>query len=176
MIKKIVSWKVILLLTIVFLTFTLYIFPLYGAKINISEGEFNSLDARLCYSFAQVEELFTAMGEEGRATNQFISGVIDMIYPLVYGALFVLLLIKLTSNLVYKNIKWIISLPILVVIVDYLENFSVLQLLRNFPSITIEQVALASSFTTVKFVFISMTLWAVLLLGVYHLVKKLKQG
>lgn|GEM_PF-2134463 len=165
--------KVIIPLTILFLTFSAYLFPHYQGQIREGKTEeITFLDAQFSYSLADVETAFKTMEEEGRQINIFISGVLDMIFPLVYGPLFFLLLIKLSSSSSYNTVRLLGGLPLLAVLFDYAENFSVVGLLKKYPDITASQVSLSATFTSGKWIFVLGTLLAILGLVAFRLVRR----
>lgn len=145
-------------------------FPLYQSQINeIAGHSITSLDGRFSYTKMEVDKAFNDMEEDGRKINLFITGLIDMIYPIIYGTLFFLLLIKLTSSFSNGKIKLICFFPLLAVLFDYLENFGILKMLNEFPEITKTQVILNSTLTSSKWIFILITIVSILILIIYNL-------
>ncbi len=134
-----------------------------------------SLDARGSYNISDVTQLFDDMGKEGMDIYSFVSGEIDMIYPLVYALLFFLIIIALTKRF---NGKWLSLsfIPFVAMLFDYLENFNVLKLMNNHPNFTEEEVQLASTFTQLKWGAILITLLTIviflIILGIKKIVKK----
>ncbi len=89
------SWITIIFLGLLFLFFMTYLFPLYQAEVNDIAGKaVESLDTRFSYTKNDVLQLFDTVKVEGREKMVFISGVVDMIYPLIYGILLFLLIIS----------------------------------------------------------------------------------
>lgn len=177
MIPNLTSWKVILILAIVFLSFVLYFFPSHLSQINEITGyDVIPLDKRFSYTKLKVYKLLSDMGQEGRKINIFITGVIDMIYPLIYATLFVALQLKLTSSFSNKKIKRIIIFPIIVMLLDYIENFGFLSMLTNFPNLSESQVNTNSIITSFKWIFVLITVSSVLILTVYNMYSKLKKN
>ena len=97
-----------------------------------------------------------------------MAGKVDMIYPIVYGVFFVLLLASLLKKLFSKKSKIIFLsfLPLIGVLFDYLENFNTLKLLNKFPNITPEQVDYGSQMTQIKWVFLIMSILLVFALAI----------
>jgi len=148
----------------------LYIFPIYQAKINEIAGyRITSLDGRFSYTKAEVDKVFNDMGIEGRKVNQFVSGVVDMIYPLVYGLLFFLVLTKLTNSFSNHKIKLVCLVPMIAILFDYLENFGVLIMLNEYPEITKNQVTINSILTSTKWGFVLIAFISTLVLGIFKL-------
>ena len=105
-------------------------------------------------------DLFSKMDYEDRQAYQFSTGVIDMIYPLVYGLLLILLMTKLINQLFKKNsyLIFLIILPLIIMICDYTENFNTLRMLTDYPDIKESSVFLGSKFSGIKWYLVSFTL------------------
>ena len=170
--KNLASWKIILPLFLLFSVFTFYLFPKYQNAINkIAGKELQSLDARANYNKTDVMQLFDSMGKEGISIYSFVSGTIDAVYPLVYGALFFFLTIALTKRLNNKSV-YLSFISIFAVVSDYLENFHVLELMGSYPSISEEQVGIASTFTQLKWAFLLLSLGTIVILLIVFALKK----
>lgn len=166
----------IIALGLLFVFFTGFLFPRYHAEISqVATVEVNSLDARFSYVQADVIALFKTVKAEGRQKMKFISGVIDMMYPLVYGLLFWLLLAQLTDGLANQKLRAVRFLPLVAVLFDYTENFSVLNMLQTFPSISEGQVMMSSLATSSKWVCLGLTLLLVVVLVLYRLYRHQKK-
>ncbi len=102
------------------------------------------------------------MQQAGRDKLRLFSGVIDMVYPLVYGALLFLLLRKLTSSLSAQTswLKYVCSLPIIAAVFDYIENINILIMLGTFPNISSIQAMFDSAATSLKWAFLMLALLA----------------
>ena len=169
MLRRYSNWKIILPSSILFILYTLIIFPFYLLQINeIANEKVLFLDGRLNYNYEQVNTLFNKMGREGRDIYYIMAGKVDMIYPIVYGVFFVLLIASLLKKLVPKKSKVIFLsfLPLIGVLFDYLENFNTLMLLNKFPNITPEQVAYGSQMTQIKWLFLLMSILLVFALAI----------
>ena len=176
MLRKYSNWKIILPSSILFILFTLVIFPFYLSLLNeIANEKVLFLDGRLNYNYDQVNTLFNKMGREGRDIYHFMAGKIDMIYPIVYSLFFVLLLASLLKRIFSKKSKIIVLsfLPLVGALFDYLENFNTLKLLNKFPNITPEQVAYGSQMTQIKWVFLIMSILLVFSLGITITIQKI---
>ncbi len=169
------DWWLIVVLALAFLFMALYVFPSFQAEFNqIAGAEVKSPDTRLWYSGEDALGLFQTLQQTGRDKLGLFSGVIDMIYPLVYGALFFLLLRKLTSSLSAKKswLKYICYLPIIAAVFDYIENINILIMLGTFPNISSAQAILGSAATILKWTFLAFTLLAALAMLIKHLVNR----
>ena len=173
--KKKSSWIIIILLGLTFLFFMMFLFPSFQSEVNdIAGKEVKSLDARLTYTKSDVLQLFETVESEGRGKMEFISGVIDMVYPLIYGILFFLLITKLTNSFSSNKWKTIRFFPLIGMLFDYVENFSVLNMLSSYPSISETLVLISSSATSLKWLFINISLLLIIILAIMKIFKRIK--
>ncbi|MFD0796289.1 hypothetical protein ACFQZJ_02365 [Maribacter chungangensis] len=122
------------------------------------------------YDSEYVNTLFSTLGQTGRNTYLYLQIPIDMVYPLLFGISFSLLLAYFLNKL--KKLKtpflYLCLLPILAATADYAENIGIITLLNHYPEISKNTIMitnsfclLKSSFTTLSFVvliFILLTL------------------
>ena len=175
MLRRYSNWKIILPSAVLFVLYTLIVFPFYLSQINeIANEKVLFLDGRLNYNYEQVNTLFDKMGREGRDIYHFMAGKVDMIYPVVYGVFFVLLLASLLKKIISKKSKIIFLslLPLIGMLFDYLENLNTLNLLNKFPNITPEQVSYGSQMTQIKWVFLILSILLVFALAITITVQK----
>ncbi len=104
------------------------------------------------YDLNYVSELFNSLGEIGREvylTNQI---PVDMVYPLLFGLTYCLLLTYFLKKLNKLNTSFIYLclIPIIAGIADYLENFGIIAMLKNYPELTEVAVKTTSSFSLIK--------------------------
>ena len=98
-------------------------------------------------SYIQLE----AYSEKGRSVYWYSCLILDSLFPLSFGMLFIYLLV-----LLYRNSRWevVINWPLLIVLSDLLEYSTTAVLLLNYPN-RFESVAqLGSIFTSFKWSFI----------------------
>lgn len=167
--QKSSNWKFISPLFILFAFFTFYLFPEYQGRLDKSAGEkVQSLDTRFSYTLNDVNTFFEKLGSEGRDIYSFVVGKIDMIYPVIYGLLFILLLAFLLKKVFPYKKKLILMalLPVLGMLFDYLENFNTLKLLEKYPFLTEKEPAFGELMTRCKhsFLFLSVLLAVILFL------------
>jgi hypothetical protein len=104
------------------------------------------------YDLNYVYELFTSLGEIGRETYLTNQLPVDMIYPLLFGLSYCLLLgyflkklNKLNSNYIYLCV-----IPVIAGISDYLENIGIITMLKSYPDLTEISVETTSIFSLIK--------------------------
>lgn len=178
-IHKFSEWKFILPIVALFFVFTLYLFPNIQEQINtLAEQNLTVLDLRFAYTLNDVNRLFEAMGTEGRSLYaKTMVGKIDMIYPLVYGSMLMLLFaffLKKTNRFRHPFLPFIFF-PAVLTTFDYLENFNTLHLLKAYPNLTAETVNWGSFLTSLKHIFSIISFSLLLLLIVVYLLDLLKK-
>lgn len=170
------SWKFILPAFIAFILCT-YLFQVYQAQINTLTGKESPIvDLREDYDQVEILEFFNSLGEEGREIHRKITAILDMIYPFAYGLFFILLSAFFLRKISPPNSNWIYLalFPLLLMSVDYIENFNTLALLASFPDLDAAKVKEASQITGLKVILTNTTLLLTLVLGLIYLIQRLK--
>ena len=131
------------------------------------------LDIRPGYTYADVEYLFTVLGEQGRQLYTTLQ-VLDLIFPLAYGMTMTLALTGVITRLFPEGhiMEKAVFIPILGMIFDYLENFAIAALIASFPNLSPLTVSAASVFTQLKWSFIILTVVLLVILAALVLIKK----
>ena len=104
------------------------------------------------YDLNYVSELFSSLGENGRKTYLTNQIPVDMIYPLLFGLTYCLLLAYFLKKLNKLNAPYtyLCLLPIIAGIADYLENFGIITMLKSYPDLTEIAVKTTNSFSLIK--------------------------
>ena len=104
------------------------------------------------YDLNYVSELFSSLGENGRKTYLTNQIPVDMIYPLLFGLTYCLLLAYFLNKLNKLNAPYtyLCLLPIIAGIADYLENFGIITMLKSYPDLTEIAVKTTNSFSLIK--------------------------
>jgi hypothetical protein len=104
------------------------------------------------YDLNYVSTLFNALGETGRGIYLTKQIPVDMIYPLLFGLTYSLLLGYFLNKLNKLNVPYIYLclLPIIAGIADYLENFGIITMLKIYPELTELAVKITCSFSMTK--------------------------
>lgn len=138
-------------LGVLVLIFNLWLLPL-GTDGKIP------LDLKFGYDKDQAVQVLDDIGNTTLPKYRFGLLVTDMIYPFVYGSLLGLLLLRIWK------LKWILALPVLVMLFDIGENLSILALVDTFPELSESHVQMASFFSSAKWVMVIVT-FSVLIIG-----------
>ena len=88
------------------------------------------LDGRGWYSAATAHELLGSLGEKGRSYYWKSELTLDLVFPLVYGSLFCILLARLYG----PDRPWALLIPVLAVVADVLENGTIAYLAWSWSS------------------------------------------
>lgn len=104
------------------------------------------------YNQDYVNKLFKTLGENGREiylTNQI---PVDMVYPLLFGLTYSLLLAFFLNkiNKLKSPFKYLCLLPIIAGIADYIENFGIITMLNSYPDLTKTMVNTTNIFSVIK--------------------------
>ena len=173
--SRLSNWKYILTVFVLFAVFSFFLFPHYQARLSEAAGEpVTPLDTRMSYSPDEIRTLFDSLGTEGRDIYKTVVGI-DMLYPVVYGLLFILILAWLLKKITHENSGWMLLalIPVLGVLFDHLENINTLKLLNRYPDISTAAVAWGEKMTLLKHSFGVLSVALAGLLAVVYLVKRL---
>ncbi len=104
------------------------------------------------YDLNYVSELFNSLGEIGRETYLTNQIPVDMIYPLLFGLTYCLLLAYFLKKLNKLNtpFTYLCIIPIIAGIADYLENFGIIVMLKSYPDLTEIAAKTTNSFSVLK--------------------------
>ncbi len=141
------GWLLLIVaLQLLFLYASHGLFPFSVEKISALSGGMGIPDARMYYSFPQLQNMFWHYGEEGREMYLHLQWV-DMIYPPVYSTLLASLL-----YLVYKKTRLenMILVPFVAALFDYAENVLLRISILSFPNMQEGIVRIAGPVTFLK--------------------------
>ncbi len=104
------------------------------------------------YDLNYVSELFSSLGENGRQTYLTNQIPVDMIYPLLFGLSYCLLLGYFLKKLNKLNtpLLYLCLLPVIAGISDYFENIGIITMLNSYPGLTQASVSTTNMFTILK--------------------------
>ncbi|ASV30716.1 hypothetical protein [Maribacter cobaltidurans] len=104
------------------------------------------------YDFNYVDQLVNTLGEIGRETYLSNQIPVDMIYPLLFGISYCLVLAYFLNKLdkLKTPLAYLCLLPLLAGAMDYAENLGIIAILNSYPEIDHSTVAITSSFSLLK--------------------------
>ena len=168
LLAKTSNWKFILPALLAFIC-CIYLFQNAESEMSQIAGEkVVMIDLMSDYTLEEINDFFTKIKAEGRQIHQHATGVVDMIFPFVYGLLFILLSAFFLKKITRPDSNWMYLslLPILLMLVDFKENFNTLNLLETFPNLTAEIVDSASKVTGIKAMLTNISMGLPLVLGI----------
>jgi hypothetical protein len=90
-----------------------------------------TLDGRCLYKPSAVAGILKQLGDAGRAQYLDQETTIDLIFPMMYGLMFVTAIVSLIPGAAAP--RWLVVLPVLTVLADYSENATVIAMLKRYP-------------------------------------------
>lgn len=129
------------------------------------------------FDFNYVNELLQALGEMGRHTYLTNQIPVDMIYPLLFGLSYSLLLAYFLKKLnkLKTPYTYLCLIPIIAGVADYFENIGIITLLKSYPDVTEIAVQTTNYFTLLKSIstslFFIVLLIVLIILGIKTLTK-----
>ena len=159
----------VLISLVIFVGFVATILP-NEAAAGLANGLTESIDTSFSYTPTRLYEIISSYTYEVRMLYIYQRFTFDLIWPLVYGAFIILTswyLIEKT-NLKYKKLRLI---PIIAVGFDFLENILVSLLMYLYPYQSYFLAIIASSFTTLKWLTLSLSFIMIMILFINNLSK-----
>jgi len=146
----------VLILFLAYLVFAVVILPWASSKLKSVSHGMSPVDLPFSYSTEQVYKILKSYGGEGREWYTLMELTIYTVYPLVYSILAGMLIIILYSRLALKEnfIKILFLIPVIALLADYAEGFSMVLMLVNYPYKLETIAALANVCTQIKWIFL----------------------
>jgi len=176
--------RTLLTLFILSFLFNIVIMPGVQWRMDLRSGGVEPLDLGFYYTAQEALERVEAFGET-RLFYAVVQLTADLLYPLVYGFFLSVLLVTLYRRgfSVTSRVQMVAFLPLLSMVFDYLENFSIVYLLLTYPAqsplVHPAQSQLAATyagfFTMLKWFTLFLTLIAVLVGFIAFLIQGLRR-
>ena len=153
--------RVLVLLVLLAALFPAVLFPAAGI------GEGRPPDLYFSYSPDQVYRYLDELGAKGRMAYARMELTTDLLFPVVYSlALTVALVIAARSiRLATSWLQLLRFFPMLIVIADWGENLSLARVIHAYPDQPDALVAMASLFTSLKWISLALAVIALVALG-----------
>jgi hypothetical protein len=138
-------------------TFSGVILPYFQKQFD-PELNRGLMDLSFGFTSEKGYSIIESYGENGRKVYLFVESFVDILYPITYTIAFILLV-----SFLFKKNGWnqklavLNILPILGMLFDMLENFGIIQMLRNFPEKVDFWATFASNSGLVKWFFAGIT-------------------
>ncbi len=156
--KHATGWKTLFLFILTQLVYA-YMILVTIPSVSAYANNLQLLDVMpFGYDVAYVESLLEKLGPEGRRAYRVQQIPVDMLYPILFGLSFSLLMAYVLKKLAPEEspIFLLCFLPFVVTILDYTENIGILQLLNNYPTNDPDQIAFLSQITVWKSILTSL--------------------
>ena len=109
-----------------------FCFSKYGFGPYTALHKTPTLDGKPLYKPSEVPVRLAALDKENFLPKYFEQeSTIDLIFPLVYGMMFVTAIVFLTPGA--RTPRWLAAIPLITVLADYAENTTVILLLKRYP-------------------------------------------
>ncbi len=105
------------------------------------------LDTRLWYTPAEVQTLFDKLGADGRSFYALTEITLDLLFPLVYGGILLIMMWRLFEP---GAARWLLLLPAVGMVMDWLENFSAAGMAWTYTGAAPGWAAVARVFSLLK--------------------------
>jgi len=123
------------------------------------------LDFEFGFTYAQANEMLTALGADGRAFYLTRIIPLDFPFPIAYMLCYlgwIALLIKQSEPKQWH--KYLLLTPVLAMLFDWIENFGIIVMLNSYPNLPTWAVSLASISGVLKFTFMFVSIAIIVVL------------
>ena len=173
---KISNLKIGIIATAVFSGYLLFL-SFLGKSFEIDGGKVNSLGTTFGFGVDDVRDFFTARSDKMITSYIEFNQVWDFIFAIIYGVMYVIWLSIIYKSYSKKN--WLVNLiPLIQVIFDWVENFSIASLARDYlldGAISSSTVTLASTSSIIKWI-VSLFVYLLILYGIILRLLKAKKN
>jgi len=168
-----INWKLACLSVVIFALFIALILPKISEYTEENIGGTGSPDTDMMYTGEELYEIAESYGEDGRETYVYLRWTFDLIWPLVYTFFLLSFIIILGKDIKYKFIKPLYMMPIISMVMDYLENTLVTVVMVGFPKQMLILGSIASVVSLLKWVTLSLAFVCVFVVAGARLVWKM---
>jgi len=156
--KKLYNLNGILISTVVFIIFMVFVLP-WVSNMMEGFGNVQSPDTLFTYSSEKLFSITHDYGVEGRRMYLIQRFTFDLFWPIVYG-MFCLSLIGFAVMRFERlmKYKYLVYVPVIAVIMDYVENILVSVVFLMYPAESRMIAILASVSTSIKWIYVSLSM------------------
>lgn len=164
LISRLASYRFFLVFFVLLGLFGGLIMPLFESMlINRAGQAVELLDLQFGFAPEAVHGHLTSYGESGRPFYMVLELTADVVYPMVYTLFFsIALFLFYRRSGVAKPVYRLHRLPLIVILLDYLENLSIVALLALYPSEVYWLAVLCSALTVLKWVSVGLVVVLIL--------------
>lgn len=175
--ERISSYKSLAVFALIYLAFPLYFFKIAETRINELSGKpAPVIDLTMGYNPVRTVAMLHDYSPAARAYYVTVESTKDVIYPLVYAFLFAIILVLLYRKNRFGISPRVVLLPFVMQLFDYIENFYIVRLLKEFPMINYTNVTLCEIAKLTKWSIFFVVLFLILNGIVRNLVQRFSQS
>ncbi len=147
---------VVLISALIFILFMIFVLPAQAAQSDLETNNAPSPDTSFFYTADDLYQMAEAYGETGRAAYIRARFTFDLIWPLVYTLFLTAFTSWTAAKIFLPGSKWrtLNVVPVVGMVLDYLENISAAAVMARFPLQTPIVDFLTPVFTLLKWVFV----------------------
>lgn len=156
--------------------YTMHSTPWFLVQLKQFSPDAGLPDLMWWYTPEQLHGLLGAWGVVGRDFYRTTLFPIDLVFPMVYGGFFIVVLLYLLKK-INPRVVWFYLLPLLPavgVVFDLLENGAVFGLSLLYPDRFDGVASLAASLTAAKWTVVALDFSAVIVLALWHWLQRIK--
>ncbi len=150
--KHLEGKKVLFIFLLTNIIYLIMIFITIPRVMSFSNGNdlFDMMPAGYSADYAQ--NLLSTLGQEGRNDYLTVQLPVDFIYPLLFGLCYSLIIAYFLAKLnrFDRPDFYLILLPIIAGLFDYLENFGIILMILHYPNFSLVTASFANTCTIIK--------------------------
>lgn len=156
------NWRTFVGLLLLYLIFPLILFSNAAKKIQALAGKrIGPIDTTFGFSPQKTLQMVEDYGESGRAYYMMVELTIDLAYPVVYSLLLAVAITMIYRKLLQRPVNYLNLLPFAILAFDYLENITIILLLRHYPDQSVAMATLCELFKLIKWLLFGLVLFVI---------------
>jgi hypothetical protein len=174
---KLSTGWLVLAIFLVFLLFLIFVMPVFSEKAAQYSNGMVSPDTSLFYSGEDLYRMAQGYGQAGRQSFVDIRWTLDLLFPFVYTAFFIITtswflrrIVPFTSKLRVLNL-----VPLAAFVFDLLENSATSLVMIRYPSTSPLAQALAPVFTPIKWFAVVGSFFLLLIVTILWIIKRVRE-
>lgn len=166
------NWKTLVGLLILYLLFPLILFKNAEDKINALAGkEIGPIDLTFGFNPSRTLQMVEDYGDAAREYYASVELSVDIAYPIVYALLLAVILTLIYRKLIRGPVRYLNLLPFLIMFFDYLENITIVSMLKHYPEQSMTMATLCELVKLIKWLLFGVVFFLI----IYGLIKILFQ-
>ena len=161
LVDRFATIRILVVLTLLATLFPAVLFP----AADIGDGR--PLDLYFSYSPDQVYDYLDGLGVKGRSAYAKMELTTDLLFPVIYSLALTVALVMVARRVLPtgSRLRYLRFFPLLIVIADWFENLGLAAVIHAYPGQRDTIISAASLFTSLKWVFLTITVMMLLVAG-----------